>query len=90
MYGGTCEGAAYQEFGFQTAAVCVALGNYHNCAPNDKIRAEYVSEADAESMAQLLVAAAKQMPNFASLTGKLPRRLNQLLNEARRNLSRGA
>ncbi len=41
MYGGTCEATAYQEFGFQTAAVCVALGNYHNCAPKCKIAAEY-------------------------------------------------
>src|SRR5207247_9680835 len=37
MSGGTCEATAYQEFGFQTAAICVALGNYHNCAPKNKI-----------------------------------------------------
>jgi hypothetical protein len=34
MSGGTCEATAYQEFGFQTAAVCVALGNYHSFAAN--------------------------------------------------------
>src|SRR6267142_807838 len=61
MSGGTCEGTAYQELGFQTAAVCVALGNYHNCAPGNRVAAEYVSVSDACEMVQLLVAAAEQM-----------------------------
>ncbi|HWF18483.1 MAG TPA: M20/M25/M40 family metallo-hydrolase [Verrucomicrobiae bacterium] len=86
MYGGTCEATAYQEFGFQTGAVCVALGNYHNCAPNNKIAAEYVSLADACSMVDLLVAAAKQMKNFRRLTARLPVRLKKLLKQARRKL----
>ncbi|HZV33692.1 MAG TPA: M20/M25/M40 family metallo-hydrolase [Verrucomicrobiae bacterium] len=86
MYGGTCEATAYQEFGFQTAAVCVALGNYHNCAPNDKIAAEYVSLADACGMAQLLVTAAKQMKDFERLVARLPARLQKLLKEARKKL----
>src|SRR5262249_13137423 len=50
MSGGTCEATAYQEFGFQTAAVCVALGNYHNCAERNRIAEEYISIADALSM----------------------------------------
>ncbi|MDB6023481.1 MAG: Peptidase family protein [Pedosphaera sp.] len=86
MYGGTCEATAFQEFGFQTAAVCVALGNYHNCAPKNKIAAEYVSLADACSMADLLAEAAKQMKNFPRLTAKLPLRLRKMLKEARQKL----
>jgi endoglucanase len=86
MYGGTCEGTAYQEFGFQTAAVCVALGNYHNCAPGNRIAAEYVSVDDAVSMADLLVETAKKMGRYRQLTAKLPARLNKLLREARRML----
>ena len=54
MSGGTCEGTAYQELGFQTAAVCIALGNYHNCAARNRIAAEYVSVADACGMASSL------------------------------------
>src|SRR5438132_2754031 len=77
MSGGTCEGTAYQEFGYQTCAVCVALGNYHNCAPNNQIRAEYVSIPDALSMVQLLVEAARQMPVFEKLTKGLPDRLHK-------------
>lgn len=88
MFGGTCEATAFQEFGFKTAAVCVALGNYHNCHPDGRISAEYVSLADACGMVGLLVAAAKHMRHYARLTGKLPRRLKALLKEARINLGR--
>ncbi len=86
MYGGTCEGTAYQEFGFQTAAVCVPLGNYHNCGSRNKIAAEYVSLADACAMVDLLAAAARRMPKYARLTGRLPARLRQLLREAKHKL----
>jgi putative aminopeptidase FrvX len=86
MSGGTCEGTAYQQFGFRTAAVCVALGNYHNCAPANRIKAEYVSVADACGMVELLVAAARQMPQYARLVDKLPHRLRQLLRQARPRL----
>lgn len=83
MSGGTCEGTAYQEYGYQTAALCVALGNYHNCSSSNRIKAEYVSVADAESMVKLLIASAKRMKDFDGLAGKLPMRLKALAKEAR-------
>jgi len=86
MYGGTCEGTAYQEFGFQTAAVCVPLGNYHNCGPQNKIAAEFVSLADACAMVDLLADAARRMPDYARLTGMLPVRLRQMLRVAKHRL----
>ncbi len=86
MSGGTCEATAYQEFGLQTAAVCVALGNYHNCADHNRIKAEYVSIPDACGMVDLLVAAAKNMRQFAGLVGKLPTRLKQMSREAQSKL----
>jgi endoglucanase len=88
MFGGTCEATAFQEFGYQVAAVCVALGNYHNCHPQGRIAAEYVSLSDACGMVQLLVEAAKQMHTYDRLTAKLRKRLHTLLKEARRNLRR--
>jgi len=88
MFGGTCEATAFQEFGYQVAAVCVALGNYHNCHPQGRIAAEYVSLSDACGMVRLLVEAAKQMRAYERLTAKLSRRLRALLREARRNLRR--
>ena len=87
MSGGTCEGTAYQEFGFQCAAVCVALGNYHNCGKQNRIQAEQISVADACGMVDLLVAAARQMPHYPRLVGKLRQRLAKLLDEAKRRLT---
>ena len=90
MSGGTCEATAYQEFGFQTAAVCVALGNYHNCAEHKRIAAEFVSLTDALSMVELLTAAAKLMPQLPKLIGKLPKRLQTMLREAQPRLLKTA
>ena len=87
MSGGTCEATAYQEYGFQTAAVCVALGNYHNCGERNQIKAEYVSLADALGMIDLLAASAREMKNYPKLIEKLPKRLNGLLREARSKLA---
>jgi endoglucanase len=53
MAGGTCEATAYQLWGYRCAALCVALGNYHNCGPKYKIAAEYVSLADVQGLVSL-------------------------------------
>jgi hypothetical protein len=86
MSGGACEATAYQEFGFQTAAVCIALGNYHNCGQRGQIAAEFVSMADACGMVQLLVEAARRMPAYSKLVGRLPSRLQGMLRAARQAL----
>lgn len=58
MQGGTCEATAYQLYGYRTAGLCVALGNYHNCGSDDMIASEYVALGDVLGMARLCVAAA--------------------------------
>ena len=87
MSGGTCEATAYQEFGYQTTAVCVALGNYHNCTERKTIAEEFVSLSDTLSMVRLLTEAARQMDEFPALTGKLPVRLREMGREAQRALA---
>jgi endoglucanase len=87
MSGGTCEATAYQEFGYQTTAVCVALGNYHNYGPRRRIAAEFISVADAAGMVRLLAKAAINMKQFPQLVGLLPRRLSKLLREAEKALA---
>ncbi len=57
MSGGTCEATAYQLYGYRTAALCVALGNYHNCGPETTIAPEFVSVDDVQGLVRLLVAA---------------------------------
>jgi putative aminopeptidase FrvX len=88
MSGGTCEATAYQEFGFQCTAVCVALGNYHNCGPRQRIAAEHVSLRDAGGMVDLLVAAAGSVKRYPELVRRLPRRLERLWRQARQRLTR--
>ena len=83
MSGGTCEATAYQEYGYQSAAVCVALGNYHNCGTDNRIEAEFVNVHDASSMVCLLVNAVRRMGEFSRLVARLPERLQKLLAEAR-------
>ncbi len=77
MQGGTCEATAYALHGYRTAAMCVALGNYHNCGPADRIAPEFVSLGDTLGMAQLCVAAAtaKQSDPHAELRKALDKRL---------------
>lgn len=58
MSGGTCEATAYALYGYRTAALCVALGNYHNCGPDLTIAPEYVALSDYAAMTRLCVAAA--------------------------------
>ena len=86
MPGGTCEGTAYQEFGYRTAALCIALGNYHNCGENHQIAAEFVSEADLVGMARLLVSTAKAVPRYAQLVSRIPERLQKSAETALQNL----
>jgi endoglucanase len=60
MSGGTCEATAYQLYCYRTAALCVALGNYHNCGPDHQIAPEYVSVDDVAGMVQLMTRAATE------------------------------
>lgn len=77
MQGGTCEATAYALHGYRTAAMCVALGNYHNCGPDDRIAPEFVSLGDTLGMAKLCVAAAtaKHSDPHAELRKSLDKRL---------------
>jgi endoglucanase len=80
MSGGTCEATAYQLYGYQTAGLCVALGNYHNCGPEEQIAPEFVSVDDAVGMTQLCVSAvlAGELENPAeALRAKLERNLEE-------------
>lgn len=90
MGGGTCEGTVFSEGGFQTAAVCVALGNYHNCGPGNQIAAEFVSVDDVCSMTRLLTHAATQLQDFNQVVGKLPKRLAALDRKHRKRLLKTA
>jgi len=59
MAGGTCAGTAFQTYGYRSGALCIALGNYHNCAPDDRIATEYVSLSDMVGLVELCAAIAQ-------------------------------
>lgn len=86
MSGGSCEGTAFQEYGYRVAALCVALGNYHNCGADDRIQPEFVSVSDAVGMVRLLVAASLQSGSFETFARKPLERFTVMTAEALRRL----
>ena len=53
MSGGSCEATAFRLYGVRCGALCVALGNYHNCGPDERIEPEFVSVEDVRSLVAL-------------------------------------
>lgn len=86
MPGGSCEATAFQHFGLKAAALCIPLGNYHNCGPDHLIAPEYVSLDDAISMSRLVSQSAAQSHLLAELTHKNSQRLADLTSEAVQHL----
>jgi endoglucanase len=59
MSGGTCEATVFQLYGYRCGALCVALGNYHNCGPDERIEPEYVSIEDVRGLVRLCAEASR-------------------------------
>ncbi|HYR59444.1 MAG TPA: M20/M25/M40 family metallo-hydrolase [Chthoniobacteraceae bacterium] len=80
MSGGTCEATAYQLYGWRTAALCVALGNYHNCGPELTIAPEFVALDDVSTMVELMTHAATHegpADPHAALRAKFEKRIEE-------------
>jgi endoglucanase len=58
MDGGTCEATAFLKHGYRAGGLCIALGNYHNCGANGRIRPENVDTGDLAGLVALMVAIA--------------------------------
>jgi len=71
MPGGTCEATAFQMHGARSAALCIALGNYHNCAPNAQIAAEHVAVADFAGLTRLCAQIARRSAQTTPLPDSL-------------------
>lgn len=69
MAGGVCEATVFQKFGHRAAAVCIALGNYHNAGPDGVVAPEFVDLRDIESAVTLLSALATRRPEAVNQTG---------------------
>lgn len=81
MPGGTCEATAFQLYGYRSAALCIALGNYHNCTPDGRIDAEFIDIGDLEGLIAFCVAVGAAEETTASAREALRKRLEARLDE---------
>lgn len=81
MPGGTCEATAFQLYGYRSAALCIALGNYHNCTPDGRIDSEFIDLGDLEGLIALCVAIGTAAESTESARETLRKRLEARLDE---------
>jgi putative aminopeptidase FrvX len=81
MAGGTCEATVFQVYGYRSAALCIALGNYHNCTPDSRIDAEYIDLEDLEGLIALCVAIAGETEDIAATREAFRKRLEGRLED---------
>ena len=90
MDGGTTEATSYDLYGYETGAACLALGNYHNAGPRDRVAAETVHLGDLEGLVRLFERMHAELPRFARSLPALLRRFDRLGREAAPRLRRTA
>ena len=83
MPGGTCEATVYDAYGYHTASICIALGNYHNMNREEKtIGPEYIHATDWKQMVQLFVQLARTAheyePGLKHLRQRIEKRFDTL------------
>ncbi len=62
MSGGVCEASAFAYYGYRATGIAFPLGNYHNGAPEGRIEAEYIHQADYLGGVELMREAVRQLP----------------------------
>jgi endoglucanase len=86
MDGGTCEGTVFCQHGYHAGGVCLAMGNYHNLGPGERIREEYVDVGDVQKAAQFFVEVTRRSNDYGRATRALKQRLDALFERGRRQL----
>jgi putative aminopeptidase FrvX len=81
MPGGACEASAFQLYGYRSAALCVALGNYHNCTPDCRIDSEFIDLTDLEGLIALCVAITMEEGTAENARHAMRQRLEKRLEE---------
>ncbi len=89
MDGGRCESSAYNLWNVPAGGMCLALGNYHNCAAKTSIGPEFVDWDDFEALVAWLVAAAEAWSRRAAPTNSRAR-LNRLWEAEYKRLATSA
>lgn len=87
MPGGTCEATVFDAWGYTSAAICVALGNYHNMDKlRERIAAENVNVDDWNNMVRLFVELAHQIDTFTGNHDELKQRLTKRFEQHRHQM----
>lgn len=82
MDGGVTEATAYDLYGYDTGALCVALTNYHNGGPRGRVAAESVDLDDLEGLARLMLRLLAELPRLKRARAELLVRYDRLAREA--------
>ena len=82
MDGGTTEATAYDLYGYETGAACIALGNYHNAGPRNRVTAETVHLGDLDGLVRIFVRMLETVPKAETYVEDLRKRLDTLGREA--------
>lgn len=82
MDGGVTEATAYDLYGYETGAACIALGNYHNAGPRSRVAPETVDLGDLKGLVRLFVRMFETLPAYARALPALKRRYDRLTREA--------
>ena len=78
MPGGTCEASVYDAYGYTAAAVCVALGNYHNMdRARQRVGPEYIDIDDWDRMRRFIVHLARTGHEYTSDNSALRERVTR-------------
>jgi endoglucanase len=82
MDGGVTEATAYDLYGYETGAACIALGNYHNAGAQGRVAAETVHLGDLEGLVRLFGRMLETVPRYDRYLPLLVGRYDRLAREA--------
>jgi endoglucanase len=82
MDGGTTEATAYDLYGYETGAACIALGNYHNAGPRRRVAAETVHLGDLDGLVRIFLRMLETVPKAEGYLAAMRQRLDRLGREA--------
>ncbi|MGE0228569.1 MAG: M20/M25/M40 family metallo-hydrolase [Dehalococcoidia bacterium] len=82
MDGGVTEATAYDLYGYETGAACIALGNYHNAGARGRVAPETVDLVDLEGLVRLFVRMFETVPAYRRALPALKSRYDRLAREA--------
>ncbi|MEZ4501301.1 MAG: hypothetical protein R3C39_01610 [Dehalococcoidia bacterium] len=82
MDGGTTEATAYDLYGYETGAACIALGNYHNAGAKNRVAPETVHLGDLEGLVRLFLRMNETLPRYETYLPEMTKRFDRLGREA--------